>query len=86
MDLKDREVKLKRETLFKSIIVSIYDMYRFRKKEMNKVRPVKNTWYDWLINCIHEPVSKILAGLKEKIVSLFKTNPPKQLCMGEERN
>ena len=56
------------------------------KKEMKKVRPVKNTWYDWLINCIPEPVRKSLGGLKEKIVSLFKTNPPKQLCMGEERN
>ena len=33
----------------KPIIVSIDDMDRFEKKEMKKIRPIKNTWYDWLI-------------------------------------
>ena len=46
IELKDREVKIKREIeelFFKPIIVSIDDMDRFEKKEMKKVRPIKNT-------------------------------------------
>ena len=34
---------------------------------MKKIRPIKNTWYDWLINSIPEIV-----------ISLFKTNTPKE--------
>ena len=34
---------------------------------MKKIRPIKNTWYDWLINYIPEIV-----------ISLFKTNTPKE--------
>ena len=39
---------------FKPIIVSIDYMDRFGEKEMKKIRPIKNTWYDWLINYIPE--------------------------------
>ena len=39
--------------LFKPIIVSIDDMDKFPQTEMKKIRPIKNTWYDWLINYIH---------------------------------
>ena len=54
-------------------------MDRFeKKKEMKKIRPIKNTWYDWLINYIPEPIRKSAGGFKDKIVSLFKTNTPKQ--------
>ena len=45
-ELKDREVKIKREIeelFFKLIIVSVDDMDRFGKKEMKKIRPIKNT-------------------------------------------
>ena len=45
-ELKDREVKIKREIeelFFKLIIVSVDDMDRFKKKEMKKIRPIKNT-------------------------------------------
>ena len=45
-ELKDREVKIKREIeelFFKFIIVSVDDMDRFEKKEMKKIRPIKNT-------------------------------------------
>ena len=36
---------------FKPIIVSIDVMdRREKKKEMKKIRPIKNTRYDWLIN------------------------------------
>ena len=61
IELKDREVKIKREIeelFFKPIIVSIYDMDRFERKETKKIRPIKNTWYDWLINYIPEPIKK----------------------------
>ena len=50
--LKDREVKIKREIeelFFKPIIVFIDDMDKFEQKEIKKIRPVKNSWYDQLI-------------------------------------
>ena len=52
------------------------------KKQMKKIRPIKNTWNDWLINYIPEPIRKRVGGFKDKIVSLFKTNTPKQLVYG----
>ena len=66
-ELKDREVKIKRETeelLFKLIIVSIDDMDKFEQKEMRKIRPLKSTWYEWLINYIPEPRRKSVGGKK----------------------
>ena len=62
IELKDRNVKTKKE-----IIV-------YGKKEIKKIRPTKNTWYDWLINFFPEPIRKSVDGFKDKIVSLFKTN------------
>ena len=47
------------------------------KKRVEKIRPMKNTWYDWLINYIPESIRKSLSGFKDKIISLFKTNAPK---------
>ena len=79
-ELKDREVKIKREIkelIFKSIIVSLDDMDKFEQKEMKKIRPIKNTWYDWLINYIPEPTRKSVVGFKDKLNSLFKANTPK---------
>ena len=88
IELKVGEVKIKRqiELFFKPIIVSIDDMDKFELKEMKKIRPVKNTWYDWLINYIPEPIRKSVGDFKDKIVSHFKTNTPNKQCMGEERN
>ena len=83
-ELKDREAKIKmeiEELLFKSIIVSIDDMGKLEQKQMKNVRPIKNTWYDWLINYIRDPIRKSVGGFKNKIVSLFKTNTPNKLCM-----
>ena len=57
-------------------------MYKFEQKEMKKIRPIKNTWYDWLINYIHKPIRKSVCGFKDKIVSLFKKNTPKQIVYG----
>ena len=34
--------------------------------------------YDWLINYIHEPIRKSAGCSRDKIVSLFRTNTPKQ--------
>ena len=48
-----------------------------KKKEMSKIRPIKNTWYDWLVNCIPDPIRKSVSAFKDKTVSLFKTNTPK---------
>ena len=45
---------------------------------MRKIRPNKNTWYNWLINYIPESIRKSARGSKDKIASLFKANPPKQ--------
>ena len=69
-ELKNREVKIKRdieELFFKPIIVSIDDIDKFKQKEMKKVRPIKNTWYDWLINYIPEPIRKSGGGLRDKV-------------------
>ena len=93
-ELKGREIKIKREIeklFFKLIIVSIDDMdeHKFEEKEMKKIMSIKNTWYDWLINYIPDPVRKNVGGFKDKIVSFFKTNTSKhlnKLCKGEERN
>ena len=52
---------------------------------MKKISPIKNTWYDWLSNYIPEPIRKSVGGFKDKIVSLFKTNTPKQTVYGREK-
>ena len=41
---------------------------------MKKKRPIKNTWYEWLINFITEPLRKTVDGFKNKVVSVLKTN------------
>ena len=35
------------------------------KKDINKIRPIKTTWYHWLINYIPEPIRKSVSGLKD---------------------
>ena len=45
---------------------------------MKKIRPIKNSWYDWLINYIPEPIRKSADGFKNKVISLVKINTPKQ--------
>ena len=49
---------------------------------MKKIRPIKNTWNDWLINYIPKPTTKIVGTFKDKIVSLFNTNTPTQTVYG----
>ena len=43
-------------------------------KKMKKIKPIKVTSNDWLINCIPGPMTKFVGGFKDKIVSLFSTN------------
>ena len=50
------------------IIVSIDDMNRFKKKKKGrKIRPIKNTWYDCLINHIPGPIRRSVGCFKGKI-------------------
>ena len=48
-----------------------------KKKELTKKRTfIKNNWYDWydwLINYIPQPLKKTAGGVKDQIMSLFKT-------------
>ena len=50
--------------------------------EKKSQKTVKNTWWDWLINYIPEPIRKSVGGFKDKIVSFFKRNTPKQTAYG----
>ena len=53
-----------------------------KNKENKKIRPIKNTSYDWLISYIPEPIRKSVSGFKDKVISLFKTNTPTQTVYG----
>ena len=57
-------------------------MDRFEKEEMNKIRLVKNTWHDWLIIYIPEPIRESANGFK---VFLTQTHLKKS-CMLENKN
>ena len=68
-ELRYREVKIKRaieELFLKPINVYIDDKDKFEKKEIKKIRPIKNTSYDWLIDYIPKPIRKSLGGFKDK--------------------
>ena len=71
---------------FKPIVVSIDDMNRFEKKEIKNIGPIKNTWYDSLINYIPEPIRKSVDDFKDKVASFLKQAHLNKLFMGEERN
>ena len=84
-EFQDRVVKIKgelEELFFKLIVVSIDYMDKFQQKEMKKIRPNKNIWYNWLIDYIPESKRKSVSGFKDKGISLFKTNTPKQTVYG----
>ena len=44
--------------------MSVVDLDKFEENEMKKIRSVKNTWYDWLISFIPDPIRKSLGGFK----------------------
>ena len=47
-------------------------MEKFEQKEMKKNKRFKNTWHDWLIDYIAEPIRKTLDGFKDKVFKLKK--------------
>ena len=65
-------------------MVSIDDVNKIERKEMKKIRAVKNTWYDCLINYIPEPIRKRVDGFKDKV--FLKQKHLNKVCVGEERN
>ena len=65
-------------------MVSTDDMNKIERKEMKKIRAIKNTWYDCLINYIPEPIRKRVDGFKDKV--LLKQTHLNKVCVGEERN
>ena len=62
--------------------MSIHYTDKFEQKEVNIIRSIKNNTYDWLINYIPEPIKKSGGGFKDKGISLFKKNTPKQTVHG----
>ena len=52
-------------------------MGKYKEREMRMKRPIKSTWYDWLINYIPELIRKNVISFKDKVVSIFKTNASK---------
>ena len=55
-------------------------MDRFEEEEeRKKTRPIKNTW---LINYIPKPIRTSVTVLKDKFISIFKTNTPKRTVYG----
>ena len=47
-------------------------MENLNYKNENIDRERKNTWYDWSINYIPDPIRKIAGGFKDRVVSVFK--------------
>ena len=60
----------------------LYLIWISLNKKRKKIRPIKNTRYDWLINHIPKSIRVYVVRFKDKIVSLFKTNTPKQTVYG----
>ena len=53
---------------------------------MKKKRPIKKTWYCWLINDVPNSIRKTKGSFKDNVVSFFKINTPegygKQIAQG----
>ena len=85
-DVIELKVKIKREMvelfLQQLLGLQVIWMDKFEQKEMKKLRPIKNTRDDWLIDYIPSPIRKSVGGFKDKIASLFETNTPKQPVYG----
>ena len=66
--------------------MSVDDINMFEKKEIKKLRPIKKTWYDYLINYFPEAIRRSVGSFKDKILSLFKTNTPEQTMYARGKN
>ena len=84
--LNDGEIKIKREIeelFFKPIFFPIEEMdWFFKKKELKKLTSIRKIWYNWWINYTTKPLIKSVSVLKDKVMSLYKTNTPKQTVYG----
>ena len=49
----------------------IDNMDKFDVKKIKNIKPIKNSWYDWLINYIHESIRKSAGVSKYKIGKSF---------------
>ena len=49
------------------------DDVEFEEKEMKKIRSVKNTWYDWLITFIAEPIRKNAGGFTDRVINFISS-------------
>ena len=65
--------------------MSIENIDKLEQREMKIIKSFKNTWYDWLINYILEPIRKSVTGFKNNVISLFKTNTPKKKSVWERK-
>ena len=52
---------------------------------MKKIKPIKITWYDWLIDYIPKHITKSGSGFRDKIVCRFVINTPKQTLNEREK-
>ena len=66
--------------------MSIDHTDKFEEKGMKKIRLIKNTWYDCLINYIPQPMRKSVGGLKINLLVFLRQIHLNKQCMGEERN
>ena len=82
MELKDRELKYRKEKIkkeieklfHKPIIMFKDDMHKFQKPEMKKIRPVIIDWFDGLIkqNVMGKKPKIIRDKLKDKTISYIQ--------------
>ena len=63
-------------------LLLIYKDGKINYKSKMLRKKYSNTWYDWLINYIPDPIRKIVGGFRNKSVSLFNTNIPRQTVYG----
>ena len=62
-------------------------MDRIKKKRNEEIKTNEeiNTWCDWLTNYILKSIRKSVDGFKNKLLSLYKTNTPRQTVYGREQ-
>ena len=58
MYIKDQKMKEFKngEPLFKQMIISKDEMKNWKKEELKKRQIIKNSWFDWLINYVLNPI------------------------------
>ena len=82
--LEDREVKIKRkkDKLFLNQLLCLQTIWiSLNKKELDKIKPIKNAWYDCLVDYIPELKRKRVRGFKD----FFQINTPKKKHVWERK-